>query len=375
MKTVGVVRERNNQESRVSLVPASVGDIIKTGASVVVEKNAGLRAGYGDSEYEKFGATILENRADVFKAADVILAVDGSDFTPEDEVAGKLLLALFDPYFNRSLLDSLQKRKASIVALELIPRISRAQSMDVLSSQANLAGYVAVISAAQRLNKVMPLFMTAAGTIKPARVLIVGAGVAGLQAIATAKRLGAVVFAYDVRSAVKEQVGSLGAKFVEINLDESGEGEGGYAKSLSEASLLKQRSMLTDFAKDCDIIITTAQIPGKTAPRLLDTRLLSQVKPGSVIVDMAAKTGGNIEGSIVDQWLQIDNAWLYGADNLARHVAKDASFAMSKNICSLLNLFLSQGFSLKDEIIMHSTICHEGRWTHQAFGAIEKDEQ
>ena len=373
MKTLGVIRERNDRETRVSVVPGSVVDIIKsTGVRVLVEHNAGIRAGYSDHEYEKAGAIIVEHRADLIKSSDVVLAIDGSDLI-DNNFENKLLVALFDPYFNRSLIDTLKQRNVTVLSLELIPRTSRAQSMDVLSSQANLAGYVAVINAAQRLNKIMPLFMTAAGTIKPARVLVLGAGVAGLQAIATAKRLGAQVFGYDVRAAVKEQVCSLGAQFVEIQLDESGEGAGGYAKSLSKDSMARQRALLTDFAKECDIIITTAQIPGKQAPRLLDERITKEIKPGSVIVYLAAKSGGNVEGSILDQWTYVDNAWIYGADSLARQVAKDASFAFSKNLVSLLSLFLAQGFSLDDEIVRESTICHEGQWVHQAFAGEQKN--
>ena len=367
MKSIGVVKELNPRESRVALVPQSVAQLTKNNLTqVMVEKGAGFRAGYSDEEYLKAGAKIVDERSDLLKESAIVLAIEGRDLD-HDDLHNKIVIGLFDPYFNRELLSSLRHQRATVVALELIPRTSRAQTMDVLSSQANLAGYVAVINAAQRLNKVMPLFMTAAGTIKAARVLVIGAGVAGLQAIATAKRLGAQVFSYDVRAAVKEQVESLGAKFVEINIDESGEGAGGYAKTLSEESAGKLRALLTEFAKDCDIIITTAQIPGRAAPRLLDEEIFSQMRPGSVVIDMAASSGGNVAGSVLHEWLKIGNAWAYGAESLARQVPKDASFAFSKNVAALLDLFLADGFNLNDDILKSSTICHEGEWVNAAF--------
>lgn len=368
MKSIGVVKERPSRENRVALVPASVRELVKAKATVFIEIGAGCGAGYSDEEYVLAGAELVENRDMLIAQSDIIVAIDGSELA-EATLHQKILIGLFDPHSHSSLMHSLNQQRATVLALEMIPRTSRAQSMDVLSSQANLAGYVAVINAAQRLNKIMPLFMTAAGTIKPARVLILGAGVAGLQAIATAKRLGAQVFAYDVRAAVKEQVESLGAKFVEISIDEAGEGTGGYAKVLSEESVAKQKSLLSDFAKDCDIIITTAQIPGRTAPRLLDDRIFAELKPGSVVIDMAAKSGGNVAGSVLNEWVKVENVWLYGADHLARQVPKDASFAFSKNIKALLDLFLVEGFSLSDEIIRGTTICHEGEWVNWDFGA------
>ena len=243
-------------------------------------------------------------------------------------------------------------QKAILLALESIPRISRAQSMDVLSSQANLSGYVAVLLAANKFSRVLPMMSTAAGTIKPAKVLILGAGVAGLSAISTAKRLGALVYSYDVRSEVKEQVESLGAKFLDIGLQQQKSSDG-YALALNEEQQKLQRELLTKKAQDMDIIITTALIPNKKAPLLLDDSLVLAMKENSVIIDMAAKNGGNINLSILNEWKKFNNAWIYGADNLASQVAHDASFTFSNNIKALLEIAFDKDGNLQkeDEII------------------------
>lgn len=369
MRTIGVFKE-DGKETRVALIPEVVAGIIKDQlAQVLVMEGAGLKAGFLDDEYRKAGATIVHSTEEVFNNCQCLVSINGSMFAQKADVKDKLLISLFDPFFNRETMKDLCKKGASVLSLELIPRISRAQSMDVLSSQANIAGYMAVLLVASRLNKVIPLMMTAAGTIKPAKILILGAGVAGLAAIATAKRLGALVFAYDVRAAVKEQVESLGAKFVEIKLSESGEGSGGYAKALSAEGEALQRQKLTDFAKDMDAIITTALIPGVKAPRLLDDRIFSIMKKDSVIIDMAAKSGGNVSGSVVDEWVSKDHVWLYGADQLARLVPKDASFTFSKNIKALLDLILlkDQQLNIHDEIMQSALICHQGDFINQAF--------
>lgn len=367
MKTIGVIKGKKTHETRVALVPEVAHELKKTGAHVVIEKGAGQKAGYIDEDYKKLGLSIGENQADIIKASDLLVAIDITELAPES-LEKKLVIGLCDPYVNQAHIINIKEQGATLIALELIPRISRAQSMDVLSSQANIAGYVAVLKAATKLNKVMPLMMTAAGTVRPAQVLILGAGVAGLQAIATAKRLGAMVHAYDVRSAVKEQVESLGAKFVKLALREGGEGDGGYAKALSEEAQIEQRACLTDFAKTMDIIITTAQIPGRRAPRLLDDRIFKIIKDGSVIIDMAAKSGGNVAYSELEVWKKIENAWLYGALDLACLAPKDASFTFSKNIKALFELIKQQEhLDLEDEIVREAVICSNNQWINKTY--------
>lgn len=365
MRILGVVKE-GDRETRVALVPEIVARIKKASpVEVLVESGAGLKAGFLDQDYLDAQATIVD-RATVISKAQVLLAINGMSLSNEGGLANKTIIGLWDPYFNKDVIKTLCAQGVSLVSLELIPRISRAQAMDVLSSQANIAGYMAVLMAASRLNKVMPLMMTAAGTIKPAKVLIVGAGVAGLQAIATAKRLGALVFAYDVRAVVKEQVESLGGKFLEIKLDESGEGSGGYAKALSADAQAQQREKLALLAKDMDVVITTAQIPGRKAPLLLDERVFSIMKPGSLIIDMASASGGNVATVVSEEWVQREHVWLYGADNLARMVPKDASFTFSKNIEALLEL-MGKELNTEDEILRDAVICHNNQWINQTY--------
>lgn len=367
MPIIGVLKEKDD-EARVALVPDVVAAIKKLFAvDIFLEHNAGLKAGFLDEDYIKAQAKILK-REEIVNHANIFLAINGLNLASEPNLSHKIIIGLFDPFFNQEAIKALKAKGATVIALEMIPRISRAQSMDVLSSQANIAGYMAVILAASKLNKVIPLMMTAAGSIKPAKVLIIGAGVAGLQAIATAKRLGAITFAYDVRSIVKEQVESLGAKFIDITISESGEGQGGYAKALSEQSQQLQRSKLAHAAKDMDIVITTAQIPGRKAPLLLTDEVFALMKPDSVIIDMAASSGGNVSGSVANEWIKMKNVWLYGAGNLAALLPKDASFTFSKNLESLLALIdLTKELDLSDEILKDSVICHEQRWVNQAY--------
>ena len=370
MGTLGVIRESEALETRVALVPEVVSEILKDKSrDVLVESGAGIRSGYLDKDYQLAGAKVASSREELIERSDVLIAINGIDIGQKESLAHKVVIGLFDPHFNREHIKAMCKFKATPIALELIPRISRAQSMDALSSQANIAGYVSVILAANKLSKVMPLMMTAAGTIKPAKVLIVGAGVAGLQAIATAKRMGAVVFAYDVRSVVKEQVESLGARFVEIKLDEQGEAQGGYAKALSNEAQSRQRARLADFAKDMDIIITTAQIPGRRAPVLLDDGVFSKMVNESIIIDLASVSGGNVAGSEPNHWKKIERTWLYGADNLSRMVPRDASFTYGKNVQSLLQLLYDEKgvLNIDDEIMREAIVCHEGQWVNKAL--------
>ncbi len=368
MQTLGVVKETAPNETRVALVPEVVAQMEKEKAwQVFVEKGAGLSAGFADEDYQKAGAKVVDSLDHLLNQAQYILAVNGQRFTDSENLSDKVLMALFEPYFNAPAMKRLKAQRATVLAMELVPRISRAQSMDVLSSQANVAGYAAVLLAAGKLPKVIPLMMTAAGTIKPAKFLILGAGVAGLQAIATAKRLGALVHAYDVRSVVKEQIESLGAKFVEIRLGEEGEGGGGYAKALTEASQQELREKLAHFAKDMDVIITTAQIPGRKAPLLLDEKIFSLMKRDSIIVDMAALTGGNVAGTELGEWVDKDGVMAYGAGHLACMMPRDASFTLSKNFKAMLDLIRETSLNLEDEILKDSVVCREDKWINQAY--------
>lgn len=375
MKALGVIKEIDSLETRVALVPDVISQILKRKLvnQVWVEKDAGLLAGFKDEGFRKAGADVIETKEEVIEKSDIICSIEAFNIPFKETYKGKTFLGLFDPYEKRDLIYKLKNSHINALAMELIPRTSKAQSMDVLSSQANLAGYAAVILAQSRLNKIFPMLMTAAGTISPSKVLVVGAGVAGLSAIATAKRLGAVVYGYDVRKAVKEQIESLGGKFVDISIKESAEGTGGYAKALSEDALNEQRKALGHFAKDMDVIITTAQIPGKKAPMLFNEDLFSCLKPKSVIVDLASSSGGNVPGSKSDEWREINGVFLYGANSLSRLAPKDASFVYSKNIANLLEILYKKDtdcVDLEDDIIKAVTICFEGVFVNDIFGDV-----
>lgn len=359
---LALLKEEN--DARVALVPDSVKRLSKRGVEVVVSSGAGLLAGFSDSEYEAAGAKVVDPN-DLLQDAEVVVGinrvVDMDSRLRGDgrENGSPVYISMMDPLGDPGYLERLNSAGIKGFALEKIPRISRAQSMDVLSSQANLAGYKAVILAADRLSKILPMLMTAAGTISPAKVLVLGAGVAGLQAIATARRLGAIVFGYDVREVVKEQIESLGAKFVTLKLEESGEGAGGYAKALGEDSQRMQQDALGDVAKDMDIIISTAQIPGRPAPRLLRSDAIQKMKPGSVIVDMAACSGGNIEGSKVDEEINLHGVKILGPSNLPSQLPLDASNVFSKNIEAFVGLMLKDGevhIDWGDEILKESFV-------------------
>lgn len=313
---IAVPKEIRPDERRVAVSPETVKKFCDLGFDVVIEKGAGIAATFTDDAYVNAGATIADDAATACADADVVLKVQRPMTKEEggtDEVAllreGSVLIGLLDPYRNPDSLQRYNERKITAFAMELLPRITRAQSMDVLSSQSNLAGYKAVLDAAHEFKRAMPMMMTAAGTVAPARVLVLGAGVAGLQAIATAKRLGGVVLGYDVRPVVKEQVESLGAKFVEVESDEVAEAEtaGGYAREMSEAYKKKQAEALEKEVAKADIVITTAQIPGKPAPRLISKAMVDSMKPGSVIVDLASSSGGNCELTRDGEVVHTDN--------------------------------------------------------------------
>lgn len=360
---VGVARETDPREQRVALVPAVLPSLIKLGINTLVERGAGEKAGFPDARYEEQGGTVVEDRSQLFSQAEVLVRLHGFEEDSGDLrllSAEKVVLGLLDPYGNLPVFQKLAEKGVIAFALELLPRISRAQSMDALSSMATIAGYKAVLIAANELPKMFPLMMTAAGTITPARVFIIGAGVAGLQAIATARRLGAVVNAYDVRPAVKEQVESLGAHFVEMELETQGsETSGGYAKAMDENFYRKQREMMTKVLAESDVVITTAAIPGKKAPTLITKEMVAGMRPGSVIIDLAAETGGNCELTAPGETVDHHGTTILGPLNLPSTIPFHASQMYARNISAFLQLLVKDGkfsLDLQDQILKESLV-------------------
>ena len=370
---VAVVKEMFPGERRVAVVPAGVGALVKGGMTVAIEAGAGEAAGFSDDDYRAAGASIV-SRDDAL-AADVVLAVRTAGAAGPCWAAdrdrlrrGGILVGLCDPLSTAAACRDAAERGATLFALELLPRITRAQSMDVLSSQANIAGYRAVIVAAAALPRIFPMMTTAAGTLTPAKVLVLGAGVAGLQAIATAKRLGAQVNAYDVRPAVKEQVQSLGAKFVELPLETGGsEAAGGYAKAMGEEFYARQRELLGTVVADSDVVICTAVIPGQKAPVLVTADMVKRMRPGSVVVDLAAERGGNCEGSEPDATLVVDGVTILGPTNLPADVPFHTSQLYSKNLVTFLLHLVKAGLPdvpADDEICRDTLVARGGQLVH-----------
>ena len=353
-------------ETRVSATPETVKKFLDLNCKVFIEKGAGEAAGFFNNSYKEAGAEIVErNNVDVKKIVDVVLCVQ----PPEDNFLsqlkpGSLLVGLLNPYGNKLLAETLKSKKISAISLELLPRISRAQSSDALSSQANIAGYKSVLLAASALDRYFPMLMTAAGTIQPSKVVVLGAGVAGLQAIATAKRLGAVVYVSDIREAVKEQVESLGARFIELpKIDETPSESGGYAKQVSDDFLIAQRKELAIQLSEADVAICTAQVPGKKAPKLIDERMLDDMRSGSVVVDLAVLSGGNCACSKEGETVTRKGVKIIGASNLPCTVANHASSLYSRNLLSLLQPMFKEGKFLidnDDELIAGSLISKDG---------------
>jgi len=362
---LAVLRERKEGERRVAATPDAVKKYIALGITVAVESGAGTAASISDDEYKTVGATVT---ADAANGAELILKVQSP--TKEELLAlpdGAMLIAMLDPYMQRDMLAAYNAKKISAVALELLPRISRAQSMDVLSSQSNLAGYRAVVDAVAAFGKVVPMMMTAAGTVAPAKALVLGAGVAGLQAIATAKRLGAVVSAFDVRPVVKEQVESLGAKFVEVPAEENAETTGGYAKEMSEDYKRKQSQLIHDTIKKQDMVISTALIPGKPAPVLITEAMVKEMKPGSVIVDLAAASGGNCPLTEADKVVVKHGVTLIGYTNMPSRVAVDASQLYSRNLYNFVSTLLRPEIKWDDELLTGTLLTKDGAVVHKGF--------
>jgi proton-translocating NAD(P)+ transhydrogenase subunit alpha len=368
---VGVPLESNSEERRVPLVPAVVPGLTKLGIKVLVERGAGENAGFDDVLYQEQGAAIVSDRQELFSESQVLVRVRGfgedhSDFKLFRP--GHVVVGLLDPFGNLESVRELAESGVTVFSLELLPRISRAQSMDALSSMATIAGYKAVLLAANSLQKMFPLMMTAAGTITPARVFVIGAGVAGLQAIATSRRLGAVVQAYDVRPAVKEQVESLGASFVELGLEtKEAEASGGYAKAMDEDFYRKQRDMMAKMLADSDVVITTAAIPGKKAPILITEEMVRGMRNGSVIVDLASETGGNCELTRPGETINVNGVVILGSINLPSSVPFHASQMYARNIAAFLQLLVKDGafhLVLEDQIIRETLVTHNKEVVH-----------
>jgi len=375
MPTIFVPKETAPGERRVAAVPETVKRLVGAKFTIQIEAGAGDAAGFPDDAFTAVGAQIVTDPRAAWGSADAVFRVQAPR---ADEVGrmkhGAMLFALLDPFRNLALDKQLADQGVVAFAMELVPRTTRAQAIDVLSSQASIAGYKAVVIAAARLGKYFPLLMTAAGTIQPARIVIIGAGVAGLQAIATAKRMGAVVEVSDVRPAVKEQVESLGGRFIELPELESGEGQGGYAKELTPEFLAKQREILTARVHQADVVITTAQVPGKKAPTLLTREMVEGMKPGGVVIDIAAAQGGNCELTKADEEVVHHGVLILGPSNLAATVPQDASLLYARNLHTLLKLVTTKEGALqlpeKDEVVDGTCLCRDGKVTHPMIAPL-----
>ena len=372
---VGVPSETCTDERRVALIPAGVASLSKIGCTVQIETGAGEEAGFPDQAFEEAGATVVQDRGLLFEKADVIVQIRGGGANPEkgkEDIAllheGQLLVGFLEPLSAFDEIKAIAERKVIACAMELIPRTSRAQSMDALSSQANIGGYKAALLAAERLPKMFPMMMTAAGTITPAHIFVVGVGVAGLQAIATCKRLGAVIQAYDVRPAVKEQVQSVGAQFLELELEtKESEGSGGYAQAMDEAFYEKQREMMVRVVAENDVVITTAAIPGKRAPILVTEEMVKGMKPGSIVIDLAAERGGNCELTEPGKTVVKHGVSIIGELNLPSTVPHHASQMYSNNVVNFLKLMIKDGqlnTEVEDDIVQGATVIRNGEIVH-----------
>ena len=373
MKIV-VPREVAPGERRVALTPDAVAALVKGGLAVCVEAGAGAGAFHADAAYQAAGATLVADAASLYAQADIVLKVQKPTLAEVDQLReNAVLIALLQALTSRELVERLAARRITSFGMEQVPRISRAQKMDALSSQANIAGYKAVLIAAESLAKFFPMLMTAAGTVFAARVLVIGAGVAGLQAIATARRLGAQVWGYDVRAAVREQIESLGAKFLAFDLGiADAEGAGGYAKALTPEQSRRQQELLAEKTKEFDVVVTTALVPGRPAPRLVTKETVAGMKPGSVIVDLAAEAGGNCELTKADEVVVVDGVTIHGPTNLPATMPVHASQLYARNVSELLKELVKDGalqLNFEDEVIKGACVTHGGAIVNDAVTA------
>jgi NAD(P) transhydrogenase subunit alpha len=367
---VTVLRETRPGESRVALVPGNLKELKKAGIEVIVERGAGEASGFSDQEYRDGGAEVAPDARSALAGAKVVAKVQAPTEEEIDALPrGSVLISLLNPLGNPAVAERLARAGATSFALELVPRTTRAQSMDVLSSQATIAGYKAVLLGASELSKLLPMLMTAAGTIRPGKALVLGAGVAGLQAIATARRLGAKVEAFDVRPAVKEQVQSLGATFLEAEHEVTAEGEGGYAKELSEEQHKRELELIAKHIKDADLVISTAAIPGRRAPILITDEMIRSMRPGSVVMDLAAETGGNCTLTQAGRTVVENGVKIVGPVNLPAQVPAHASQMFGKNVTTFLRELVKEGqlsLDMNNDVVGPTCLTHEGEIRHAA---------
>lgn len=365
--TIGVLKEAS-PETRVSLLAEAVSALTKKSINIVVESGAGELAACSNVDYEKAGAQV-KSRTEVIAASDIILAIHRPDNTEVEQLRSKILIGVYQPLYNVEVMKDWASKNITTFSLDMLPRTTRAQSMDVLSSQANIAGYKAILTAANLYPRYFPMFMTAAGSIAPAKVLILGAGVAGLQAIATAKRLGAVVEVFDTRPAVKEEVMSLGAKFIEVEGAADASKAGGYAVEQTEEYKQKQQQKIAESIAKADIVVTTAQIPGKKAPILITEEMMSKMRNGSVIIDIAAATGGNTPFTKNNETIYHNGVTIVGNSNLQATMPSDASKMYGKNVLNFLQLITTKegtvNLNWEDDLVKGSCITHEGEIVHE----------
>lgn len=374
MKRIFAPLETHPAETRAAIAPTTAKKLKDLGLEVLVQKGAGLKSDYTDAEYLDAGAQIVDDLASGYAQADIITRVRKPEASDLDGIRpGTLHISFLDPFNEKALIDDLAQRNIAAVSLEMIPRSTLAQKMDALSSQANLAGYAAVTMAADRMRKILPMMMTPSGTISPARFFIIGVGVAGLQAIATAKRLGARVEAFDTRPVVEEQVKSLGAKFVKVDLGDTGQTDQGYAKELTPEQLEKQRQEMAKACARADVVITTAKLFGRKAPLILNNEVLKQMLPGSILVDLAVESGGNVEGSKVGEEVVTDNGVrILGPENLEGYYPKDATLMLASNFYNLIEHFWDAeakdfNYNTEDEILTGCLITKDGQIVHERF--------
>ena len=373
---IAIPKETHPGENRIPITPAHAKKLCAMGADLVVEAGMGAGSGFTDAEYAEVGATISHDRSELFRSADLLLRLRKPQLEEISQMKrGAIHISYLDPFNEHALVNAFKDAGVTSISMEMIPRTARSQKMDALSSQANLAGYVMVIQAATHLPRIFPMMMTPAGTLKPANVFVIGAGVAGLQAIATAKRLGAKVTAFDTRPVVAEQVRSVGAKFLEIDLGETGQTEGGYAKELTPEQVEKQRQAQKEVIAKSDVVITTAQVFGRKPPVLITRDMIEGMAPGSVIVDMAAETGGNVEGSVPNEVVVISGVTVIGKGNLAGEVARDASQMYSANLFNLVEDSWNKDdktfvINFEHDILPGCIITHGGEVTNKAIKTI-----
>jgi NAD(P) transhydrogenase subunit alpha len=373
---IAIPRETHPGENRVPIIPDVAKKLVNLGAEVVIESGMGLGSGYQDAQYTDVGAQVSSDRSALLGSADIVLRIRKPELAEVSQLkSGSIHISFLDPFNEHELVKALAAQGVTAISMEMIPRTTRSQKMDALSSQANLAGYVMVLLAAQKLPRIFPMMMTPAGTLKPAKVFIIGAGVAGLQAIATAKRLGAKVTAFDTRPVVAEQVQSLGAKFLEIDLGETGQTADGYAKELTPEQIQLQRDAQKATIAESDVVITTAQVFGRAAPRIVTRDMVEGMSPGSVVVDMAAESGGNVEGSVANETVDINGVSVVGLGNLANEVAADASQMYAANLFNLVEDSWdeeSKAFKVdfEHDILPGCIITHDGAVVHETIKGI-----